>query len=378
MLCFPIMVVCTRCQQPAKETTKNTTELIVETSEAFDNSYTISEIIDTSSVSFVALEATQDILGSVDELLITENEIIVLDKNTKKVWIFDSSGKFLTQIDAQGRGPHEYVNIHTIAYKEPDMLGILDDSQKNIVWYNTTGEFLNKDALPYYACDIFEQSEQMHVMYRYIPDNAPASEKLYYHIYKNSLSNSKAFFPYNSFGIYSNIEDPFFMENDTNLLIRNPFNTKLYSIIDGDLKVKFDFNFKKPTFPFHKYKDKNNADVISTRRKEGEYQGDIMNVIFTSTHLTLRYIEHERGKSDLLNLVYDKKNKGLMAFSGSDFDSSFKMYYKHPKASYGNYFFSVLHPYTLQDKIIKKLGISGNVESANPVIMRFQYKDIFN
>jgi hypothetical protein len=50
---------------------------------AFDNYYAFSEIIDTATIEFIALETTSDIIGSVEKLIVTDDRLIIHDKLTR-------------------------------------------------------------------------------------------------------------------------------------------------------------------------------------------------------------------------------------------------------------------------------------------------------
>lgn len=329
-----------------------------------------SDIIDTSTVEFICLEITPEIIGSVDKLIITDDKFIILDKTTKSIWIFNTHGEYLNRLNAQGRGPNEYVNLHTIAFKKPNLIGILDDGKRKIVWYNTIGDFIYSEEVPYAACDINFRDGCLSVMYRYIPNTAPSSEKYYYHLNNVGNNSSTHFFPYYQVGLFFGVNDPIFISNDSELLIRNPFTTSLYSIEDQRLVEKYDFDFKKPLFPYNKYKDESSVSVINRDIKNGSYRGSIERITFTSSHLALRY-----SYSDIMGyILYDKNNEKLKVFSGNMSDK-FELYYPHPHTAHKDKFYSVLYPFMLLDGMIERLGIKGDIESANPVIMSFKYNE---
>ncbi len=368
-LCLAIIILSsTGCGRSSS--TENTGPIVISIDEkAFDNYYSFSQIIDTTTIEFIALETTTDIIGSVEKLIVTDDWLIIHDKATKSVWIFNTNGKFMSRINAQGRGPNEYMYLHTIIYKEPNLIGLLDEGLK-IVWYNTNGEFIETEVIPYYASDIYFSDENRYVMYRSIPEDAPSSDKFYCHIIDEENNSSAQLWPYYQFGLFFGIFDPFFIANGSQVLIRNPFNTNLYAFENNELVERYAFDFSKPLFPYHSYKEEGSAGVLMKDYEDGNYRGDLRDISFTSSHLTLTYPDDHT----VVNIVYDKDNGGLKVFSLNDLDD-FGLFYKHPNTAHKDKFYSALYPYSLPGEFVDKLDIKGEVESANPVIMSFKYHD---
>lgn len=357
----------------ANESDWNRTVIAVDKTD-YKNVLNTSEIIDTSTVDFIRLDSKNGIIGTIDKLIVTDNELIILDKATQKVWIYDFNGEYINAIKAQGRGPNEYLNAHTITYKAPNLIGILDDAQRSLLWFNLLGAFVERNEIPYYASDIYEEAGSLHVMYRYIPENAPTHEKFYYHKKPIGDDSSKYAFPYYPFGLFFTVDDPFFIVNGSDLLVRNPFDNGLYTYQDGVLSIKYEMNFSKPQVPYSNYMHEANSEALSREIQNGNYQGSISQVVFTPTHLSMRYSESQKGGgTEVVNIVYNIANKELKVFSGVTVDEDFEIYYQHPIASDKDRFFSVLHPYTLQDKTIKRLNIVGDTKAINPIIMSFKY-----
>ena len=360
------------CNTNTSETNRDKIVISIDDKE-FDNSFYTSDIIDTSTVEFVCLEKTPEVIGSIDKLIVTDEQFIINDKTTKSVWVFNANGKYVNRINAQGRGPNEYVNLHTITFKKPNLIGLLDDGRRKIIWYSTLGEFVKSEEIPYYACDIYSGNNLLHLMYRFIPEDAPSSDKYYCHLIDEEHNSSARFLPYYQFGLHFGITDPFFIENNSELLIRNPFNTTLYEYKNDNLIEKYEIDFNKPPFPFNSYKNEGSSTSLMQDFENGNYRGSIREISFTSSHLSILYSD----SGVLLNILYDKVNGVKKVFSGNMVDD-FDLYYNHPKTAHKEYFYTILYPYTLLERMIERLGMKGDIESYNPIIMRFKYKDFLN
>jgi len=72
----------------------------------------------SSFAGMVALETTDEsIIGKIGKVFLTDSSIIVWDKQTKKIFLFDKSGKYLYHIGSRGPGPEEYVSATDVYSK---------------------------------------------------------------------------------------------------------------------------------------------------------------------------------------------------------------------------------------------------------------------
>ena len=100
------------------------------------------DFIDSSV--FVPLETSfQSILGEISQLEYFEGRFYINDNQTKKLKVFDESGKYLFDIGKQGRGPGEYVSIRTFFINSTDRkICIIDPSSSAIHEFSLEGVFL--------------------------------------------------------------------------------------------------------------------------------------------------------------------------------------------------------------------------------------------
>lgn len=106
-----------------------------------------------TDVEFVRLEDTGDVLiGSVWELFITENHIIVVDKlDSKSIFIFNRQGKFEALIDKIGKGPQEYVSISAVALTPDEQkIAVLDNSGQKVLYYDMGGQYVSNQPIDFY------------------------------------------------------------------------------------------------------------------------------------------------------------------------------------------------------------------------------------
>lgn len=103
-------------------------------------------LYNSKKLTILVLDTVQNaLLGSIDKIGITNQCILVLDKDTgQKLLAFDKQGKFLRQIGKIGQGPGEYSRISDFTYSQKEnSIFILDYYLQKIHVYNlSTGKFI--------------------------------------------------------------------------------------------------------------------------------------------------------------------------------------------------------------------------------------------
>jgi len=91
-----------------------------------------------SSIDYLPLETTSEsFFGTIDQIEFTDTQIIILDKKTKGVYVFDREGAFLFKIVAVGDGPTEYRIPKSIAYNAfHERIEVLDNTRGIIQRYS--------------------------------------------------------------------------------------------------------------------------------------------------------------------------------------------------------------------------------------------------
>ncbi len=73
--------------------------------------YDVTEMLDTA-FSVIPLETNRDcLIGKIDKLEIKNSCIYVTDDMSKSVYVFDMTGKFISKVNAYGKGLGEYLAI---------------------------------------------------------------------------------------------------------------------------------------------------------------------------------------------------------------------------------------------------------------------------
>lgn len=142
---FSIIATClifSECINPASDQTK-----IISITD-YKDSICLSEIVDTLNV--IPLESGEGIVSSVSSITFSKNNIVVLDQNQKQILFYNHNGTFFSKIKALGKGPYEYVTISDYYFDQrSELLYVFDEVQKKIITFNKNGLPIKEISFPY-------------------------------------------------------------------------------------------------------------------------------------------------------------------------------------------------------------------------------------
>ena len=106
-----------------------------ESKESFDHFYRLKEVI--------PLETTDSsVMGDIMKVISAKGRIFVAPWNGKSIFIFDRSGKYLSRIDKEGRGPGEYLKISDFMVTEEPEEIVVYAREGKLNFYDWDGNFL--------------------------------------------------------------------------------------------------------------------------------------------------------------------------------------------------------------------------------------------
>ncbi len=115
----------------------------------FGKTYDFYDVI--NDIEFVPLEMTDEcIIGVVSKIKFYKNFILVLDRQTKSIFIFDDKGKYIKKISRVGSGPGEYKEIKDFCvHPQTGMITTVTSSRKIITYSFDLKEFKEYNDVPY-------------------------------------------------------------------------------------------------------------------------------------------------------------------------------------------------------------------------------------
>ena len=136
-----LLVLCMSCNSPTKEITIESIK---------QNDLTEVDFIHFGDERYfekcfiVKLEAhDESLLYGIDQLEIYKDQIYILDRQKKRLMVFDINGKYLHYIGKQGQGPEEYISISAF-YIDNDIISLFDPMNQAVIHYKTSGDFYKK------------------------------------------------------------------------------------------------------------------------------------------------------------------------------------------------------------------------------------------
>lgn len=92
-------------------------------------------------ITYVPLETNpESYIGTIDKILTKKDKLYIWDRQQKKIFVFNKTGKFLFKLDKLGRGKGEYRNIRDFQISENGEIYILD--YMKIIQYDNKGNFV--------------------------------------------------------------------------------------------------------------------------------------------------------------------------------------------------------------------------------------------
>ena len=227
------------------------------------------------SCRFVILETNDNcLLGATVKVEITDKYIIILDNN-KKIFVFDTEGKFLNTIGKIGPGPNEHLSIKGFYVDEvAGTIGVYDVLRADITRYTMDGKMINKTKCePFFkeACRILGLNEGLLITSTY---NNLKNDYHYFVVNEKDNTLCGNYIPYLSQGRANLIlRDEFYTNDKTNHYVLAMFSDTLYHFADREFKPKYVLQtpLKKATKKdIEKYGTfETGIDVMTSLRKDG-------------------------------------------------------------------------------------------------------------
>ena len=119
-----------------------------------------------SDVHYVPLEQTDSsMISNVDKIMVTNNDdLLILDYNTKSVILFDSIGNYKNHIGLFGHAKSEFLEPLDIVYDEfHDNVIIYDNAKQSLMYYDMGGMFIKEIGLNFFI-ESFEVIDSSHLV----------------------------------------------------------------------------------------------------------------------------------------------------------------------------------------------------------------------
>nr|WP_320153938.1 6-bladed beta-propeller [uncultured Draconibacterium sp.] len=331
----------------------------------FDNTIdqiTTNDLI--TNVQYIPLETNSScLIGRIDKMLISNDKLYILDKSSsKKLFVFELTGKFIQTIGEQGKGPQEYIQITDFSIDEAKDEIVLLDNNRNLLIYNLNGEFIKSKKLS--KKNFFQNlCIYKHSYYLYTNNLKGNSDKYSIFTYDNNFDEKKLFYYSDHCDFLHPVDNPI-LHNKKGLYYLDIFNKVIYEKIKNEFEKKYLFDF-----------DGNYTPLDIANSSELFFQN------YSEHCLLQRYVVGDRYiYIQILNKA--KYNVGIIDMDKDSFIlykkiSSEKIAFRPPHCYYNSKFYSTIEPGIVLDNpnsfkhLIDKQLINAN---SNPIIFNYKFR----
>lgn len=217
--------------------------IVFDASEAQD-SFDFGAITDTS-YQIIALETSDDFLiGEIEKIEIKNNKIIIFDKISRAVFLFNMDGSPHSKIFKPGRGPGEYAEIFAMGAND-SVIVIFDIGSRKLLEYDFNGIFIRESKLreDLWVNDIFFFNENLY-LYAAWDEEEWGNSRLYL-IDDIVNQNYKHYLPFDKKPLaIGNMGPSYSLCNNNASLIYSGCDTVFSILKDGTVSPSYVFDFK--------------------------------------------------------------------------------------------------------------------------------------
>ena len=265
----------------------------------------IDELFD--STNYVRLETNKmSMFGEVGKLIIYKEKIYILDKKaTKNIFVFNMEGRFQYELLKIGNGPGEVKDPVDFNIKN-DNLYVLDRDFKKIFIYNLKGKFIKDNRLDIRLLNFeFLNNGEIIALKELsgIKNNKDAGKLVHY-----SLKSSKVLceFDIRQVANHGNLKlDNVFSSHGNNVLYWEIFSNSIYNYTQGKIRIKYQIDFGRFNIGDDILKLPLEKKISQLTIEKKKYAGIVDNIIDETGRLFFTFI-HD---SEIYNVIYDKISK---------------------------------------------------------------------
>lgn len=284
-----------------------------------ENKFRTSELIDeVKAVKFKL--PTQLVVAEVSKVFWKDDNIIVMDRISSRVFCFSLDGEFIFQINAQGNGPGEYRGLDDMSLNHiTNEIEILDLYGLQVLNYSMeTGEFINNSRFSFFTYG-FSRLKDKRVFYNsHLPNGEIdtldiSSSSIFITDTKNKILED--FFEIPSgldrlpfvtrFGLFNNEA----VSGGTNFVPL--YNNEIYNITDESVRLSYKINLGDHQLPAEALSSfrGNVRDWISHLNENG-YAFNLTNFLETDQFVSFEHVLNKRT----INTIYDKAQKTAVSY----------------------------------------------------------------
>ncbi len=199
------------------------------------------------NVDMIPLEYTDAcILGDIKKIAMSKEYLFVLEyRNSKGVYMFDHSGKFIRRIGNQGSGRDSFVALFDFSLNESsEQIHLFDQQGKRVLVFSFDGEFIDEIKMNYYASQ-FEYLDGLFYMYR---ESTPYGDPLFELVVKDGNGGLiEKYYPMVKGRHHTS--NCVLRKTDNDILFVRELTDSIFALKDGKLSPKYFIDYKERAIP---------------------------------------------------------------------------------------------------------------------------------
>lgn len=138
----------------SNDTTEETSVIISINSQASEKKLKMSELY--SELKYIRLETIpESLIAQISKVIPLDNHLLILDKESSQILLFDLNGKFLRTIGNKGAGVGEFIEIEDMTVdRKGEKVFVLDSSGKQLLIYDIKGDFIKNVRIDFITHEI--------------------------------------------------------------------------------------------------------------------------------------------------------------------------------------------------------------------------------
>lgn len=288
-----------------------------------------------SQMEVIPLETNDSsLINNMTKIIHRNNHFYILDRETKRIVVFDDNGKFLEEINKLGIGPGEYSEIADFGFN--DFTGELEllVPMGGILRYDSTGKefkgkFLFPDGIP--AVHYFMPMEKD--VYLLFSESRDGKKMLVYNVQRNEILTEMYDIPrfilFNT--IYHHSYSPFYVLNNQIHFVQG-YNGDVYTIGKESMDLKYHWDFGKQNFSIEGLPERNMEYYLKYMRTTGAKYANAFTAYGENSHYFITYFLYNQKT---YTLIYDKQQKEAKIFNQFQEGNRVSLFFLDEKAFYG-------------------------------------------
>ena len=324
------------------------------------------------------------LIGRIAKIIYYENNLFIMDKKQKAIFIYNMDGEFIRKIRKVGRGPEEYLCISDFTINQFNNHIEMTDG-RSLRSYDFYGNFIGKENIQaetgkFVHCITVIDSSTV----AFLSFNEEAGASIYSRDKKKFVVSQSLVPAWNKRKIPFQTASPLYNNNNHNIYFEG-FSNKIYQIDKNGFSLKYEWDFGDYNFNYDKPPLVNEFKKVSSSnefiKNKNLYNKCLDKYIIPFQH----HIENEKlivtcflFKGKPATLVYNKLNNKYIIIKG---DLSKLLMFSKIEITESNEIIAVADP-VLINKMPERWLVGSNKKivsnikiSDNPVIVSFKIKD---